>query len=94
VVEGSLADTSVEKEADGLRLRVHCPAILVGVRGGGTSLPAQRQCLDLLLKPKTKLHPCRQLAESIGAAVLAGELSLLAAQASHQMAKSHQSLAR
>jgi len=94
VVEGSLADTTVEKVNDGLRIIVHLPAIIIGVRGGGTSLPAQKQCLDLLLKPETKLHPCKQLAESIGAAVLAGEISLLAAQANHQLAKAHRRLGR
>lgn len=104
VVEGSLTDTTVEPEADGITISVRLPAVLVGVRGGGTTLPAQKQCLDLLLgrsqqtsKPTnqlTELHPCRQLAETIGAAVLAGELSLLAAQASHDLARSHQQLAR
>jgi len=35
-----------------------------------------------------------KLAESIGAAILAGEISLLAAQATHSLAKAHQNLAR
>ena len=48
--------------------------------------PAQAQNLALLLQPETNLHPCQQLAETIGAAVLAGEVSLLAAQASHRLA--------
>jgi len=94
VAEGSLADTMVIKEKDGIRVTVRLPAILVGVRGGGTGLPAQSQCLDLLLKAKTKLHRKQQLAESIGAAVLAGELSLLAAQASQTLATAHRKLAR
>lgn len=94
VVEGSLADTSVEAVDGGLRIAVRCPAILVGVRGGGTGLPAQRQCLGLLIKPESKLHPCKQLAESVAAAVLAGEVSLLAAQASHTLAKAHVKLGR
>jgi hydroxymethylglutaryl-CoA reductase (NADPH) len=94
VVEGSMADTSVEQADDGLIVTVRLPAVMVGVRGGGTSLPAQNQCLSMLLKDKTSLHPCAQLAESIGAAVLAGEVSLLAAQASHTLAKAHKDLAR
>jgi len=94
VVEGSLADTIVTMERDDLCIAVHLPAIIVGVRGGGTSLPAQKQCLDMLLHPKTSLHRKAQLAESIGAAVLAGELSLLAAQANHTLAKAHKKLAR
>lgn len=94
VVEGSLTDTSVESVKGGLKVTVRCPAILVGVRGGGTTLPAQSQCLQMLMQPKTELHPKAQLAESIGAAVLAGELSLLAAQASHTLASAHGKLGR
>ncbi|MBI3618868.1 3-hydroxy-3-methylglutaryl-CoA reductase [Candidatus Peregrinibacteria bacterium] len=94
VVEGSLADTSVSKVDEGIKITVRLSAILVGVRGGGTALPAQKQCLSMLLKSKTSLHVCRQVAESCGAAVLAGELSLLAAQASHSLAKAHRKLGR
>lgn len=94
VVEGSLAQTEVLQDGDDLLIRVRLPAIIVGVRGGGTVLPAQKNCLDLLLGPQTNLHPKQQLAESIAAAVLAGELSLLAAQANHQLAKAHKKLGR
>ncbi|MFH1348031.1 MAG: hypothetical protein ABIH58_00165 [Patescibacteria group bacterium] len=101
VVEGSMADTTITDVAEDrylpLRISVRCPAILVGVRGGGTQLPAQSQCLQLLTKPINQLtnQPINlHLAEIIGAAVLAGEISLLAAQATHTLAKSHKSLAR
>ena len=93
-VEGSLADTTVRAKSTGIEINVRLPAILVGVRGGGTALPAQWKCLDLLLKPKTGLKATEQLAQSIAAAVLAGELSLLAAQASHALAKAHTKLGR
>jgi len=99
-VEGSMTDTTVTQEAHGISVRVRCPALLVGVRGGGTELPAQRQCLNMLLNPTTDnrqpttLRPAQQLAESIGAAVLAGEISLLAAQAAQKLASSHKKLAR
>lgn len=94
VVEGSLADTSVGKEEDGIRITVRLPAIMVGVRGGGTTLPAQSQCLQLLLGEKTGISRRRQLAESVAAAVLSGELSLLAAQAAHHLVKAHKKLGR
>jgi len=122
VVEGSLADTTVEadfglRESDlgkqttrgpkssvrgplpsRIRITTRLPALLVGVRGGGTALPAQNQCLSLILKPQRgmlpALRPTQQLAETIGAAVLAGELSLLAAQATQTLASSHKKLAR
>ncbi len=93
-VEGSLADTTVEETSSGLKISVRVPAILVGVRGGGTTLPSQAECLNLLLKNKSGLKATQQLAESIAAAVLAGEVSLLAAQAGHELAKAHNTLAR
>ncbi len=98
VVEGSLTDTTAsltaETTASPLRITIRCPAIIVGIRGGGTTLPAQSQCLQMLMHPKTSLHRKAQLAESIGAAVLAGEISLLAAQASHTLSTAHRELAR
>ena len=104
VAEGSLTDTTTtlntsptknkKQKTKNLKISCRLPALLVGVLGGGTALPTQSQCLQMLLKPKTSLHPCKQLAESIAAATLAGELSLLAAQASHQLAKAHRELGR
>ena len=95
VVEGSLTDTQINQLTNKqLRISVRCPALLVGLRGGGTTLPAQSQCLKMLLGEKTSLHPKTQRAESIGAAVLAGEISLLAAQASHSLASAHGKLGR
>ncbi len=93
-VEGSLSDTTVLARGDGLDIEVRLPAIIIGVRGGGTDLPAQSECLKLLLKPNTNLHRKLQLAESVAAAVMAGEISLLAAQASGSLADAHQALAR
>ncbi len=93
-VEGSLADTEVEQTMTGLKIQVRLPAIIVGTHGGGTLLPAQSKCRELLLRTKSGLKPKQQLAESIAAAVLAGEVSLLAAQAEHQLAKAHGELAR
>jgi hydroxymethylglutaryl-CoA reductase (NADPH) len=108
VVEGSLADTKVslgnplshgervgERGSKNFHISVHLPAILVGTLGGGTHLPAQKQCLQMLLKSNvSSLKSSQQLAEIIAAATLAGELSLLSAQASHHLAQSHKQLAR
>ena len=108
VVEGSLADTIIESfpspVGEGLgvgaiRISVRIPALLLGIRGGGTTLPAQQQCLDLILKSQianrqSQIVPCRYLAELFAAAVLAGEISLLAAQSNHTLAKVHKNLAR
>lgn len=93
-VEGSLADTTVEQVGAGVKISVRLPAILVGIRGGGTALPAQSQCLAMLLKNKKGAEGRKQLAEIIAGAVLAGEVSLLAAQASHSLASAHEKMAR
>lgn len=93
-VEGSLADTEVEQTQTGLRVQVRLPAIIVGTHGGGTMLPAQSKCRELMLKTKSGLKAKQQLAESIAAAVLAGEVSLLAAQAGGHLASAHAKLAR
>ncbi len=94
VVEGSLGDTVVSRRSDGVHISLELPAVLVGVRGGGTNLPAQKQCLDLVLREKTALRPSTQLAETIAAAALAGEISLLAAQATNSLASAHNTFAR
>ena len=94
VVEGSLSDTAISKDSHGIRIKVELPAILAGVRGGGTNLPAQKQCLNLLLQKKTMLRPSAQFAEIVGGAVLAGELSLIAAQSTNTLAQAHRKLAR
>jgi hydroxymethylglutaryl-CoA reductase (NADPH) len=93
-VEGSLADTEVEATQTGLKIQVRLPAIIVGTHGGGTALPAQMKCREMLLKNKSGMIAKQQLAECIAAAVLAGEISLLAAQASGELAQAHKSLAR
>src|SRR3989344_799402 len=94
VVEGSLADTSVTRDGDGIRITVELPALLVGVRGGGTNLPAQKQCLRLVQRAQTKLRPSTQLAETVAGAVLAGEVSLLAALSANALAQAHRTLGR
>lgn len=93
-VEGSLTDTDVREDDDGILVSVRCPALLLGIRGGGTTLPAQTQALGMLLRDRGTIHPCLQLAEVIAASVLAGELSLLAAQANQTLADAHRRHAR
>jgi hydroxymethylglutaryl-CoA reductase (NADPH) len=79
---------------DVIHVRVRCPAILVGTIGGGTVLPSQKAALSIFLHEKTALKPTQQLAEIVGAAVLAGEISLLAALSTQDLATAHKNLAR
>ncbi len=60
--------------------------------GGGTGLPTQRECLDLLgCYGQGKV---RKLAEIMAATVLCGELSLGAAVVAEEWVDSHDRLGR
>lgn len=65
----------------------------VGTVGGGTQLASQAACLNLLgVKGASKEVPgsnSRLLASIVAGAVLAGELSLMAAIAAGQLVRSH-----
>ncbi|XP_078071049.1 3-hydroxy-3-methylglutaryl-CoA reductase a [Mustelus asterias] len=69
------------------------PSIEVGTVGGGTNLPPQQTCLQMLgVQGASKVFPgenARQLAEIVCGTVLAGELSLMAALAAGHLVKSH-----
>ena len=69
------------------------PSIEVGTIGGGTILEAQSAMLDLLgvrgSHPTNPGDNARRLARIVGAAVLAGELSLCSALAAGHLVKAH-----
>jgi hydroxymethylglutaryl-CoA reductase (NADPH) len=97
-VESSNCITILEYADDGksLYISVTMPSIEVGTVGGGTHLPAQAACLDICgVRGASKgLHSqpgdnARKLAQIVGASVLAGELSLLAALAANHLVRSH-----
>jgi hydroxymethylglutaryl-CoA reductase (NADPH) len=95
VVEGSLGMTTAEVvEKNDLYFGVYLPDLMVGTVGGGTNLPAQKEALKILGLGQGKRGEAIQLAEIIGGAVLAGELSLMAALASGQLAQAHARLER
>jgi hydroxymethylglutaryl-CoA reductase (NADPH) len=95
VVEGCLGSTIVEFEKGNLKISVNLPSIICGVVGGGTILPKQREALELMGLKADKKQPGLAntlFAENIAGAVLAGEISLLAALANNDLAKAHASL--
>lgn len=98
VVEGSIGVTCVESHGeDGVLFSVFLPDSPIGAVGGGTEMDTQRQCLDLLgvhPDPKRPGAAAERLAEILGGAVLAGELSLLAAITSGDLTSAHEKLAR
>ncbi len=98
VVEGSLGITTAEVD-DRVRpcqlyFSVYLPSLMVGTVGGGTHLATQKEALGILGLDKGKKGDAVKLAEVVGAAVLAGELSLTAALASNDLVKAHQRLGR
>ncbi|XP_040013691.1 3-hydroxy-3-methylglutaryl-coenzyme A reductase-like [Xiphias gladius] len=80
---------------DGEDLYISCtmPSIELGTVGGGTNLPPQQACLQMLgvqgASPNQPGENARQLARVVCATVLAGELSLMAALAAGHLVKSH-----
>jgi len=93
VGEGSLGVTTAEMEGDKLYFSVYLPDLMVGTVGGGTGLATQRECLEILDLGSKKGDSVR-LAEIVGGAVLAGELSLTGALASGDLGKAHQTHGR
>lgn len=89
VVEGSVGITTAEQTSDGLYFSVTLPNVLVGVVGGGTGLPCQKQALTLMGITEATHKNKRLLAQHLAYVVMAGELSLLAALASKSLAFAH-----
>ncbi len=71
---------------------VTLPAIICATHGGGTSLPTQRECLEVLGCYGT--GKADKLAEIIAAVVLAGDVSLTSAVLAGDWVSSHEALGR
>lgn len=93
VVEGSMGLTTAKIFGNGdLMVTVFLPALMVGTVGGGTGLSTQKEALGILgVAGSGKVE---NLAEIIGAAVLAGEISLLSSLSEGTLAKAHEKLGR
>lgn len=90
VVEGSLGVTTCEVLEDGnLSFSIYLPCLVVGTVGGGINLPTQKEALEIM-----KIKGVLEYAQVVGAAVLAGELSLIASLAEGSLATAHQKLGR
>uniref|UniRef100_A0AAV2MNH3 3-hydroxy-3-methylglutaryl coenzyme A reductase n=1 Tax=Knipowitschia caucasica TaxID=637954 RepID=A0AAV2MNH3_KNICA len=77
---------------DDLYISCTMPSIELGTVGGGTNLPPQQACLQMLGVQGPNPNPgenSRQLARLVCATVLAGELSLMSALAAGHLVKSH-----
>jgi len=90
VAEGSIGITSAELLQNGdLYISVYAPDIMLGTVGGGTQLKTQSEARAL-----TGTKNSKELAEVLIAAVLAGELSLLASITEKTLGNVHNKLGR
>uniref|UniRef100_A0A8B9R9E5 3-hydroxy-3-methylglutaryl coenzyme A reductase n=1 Tax=Astyanax mexicanus TaxID=7994 RepID=A0A8B9R9E5_ASTMX len=89
---------AVGSEGEDLCISCTMPSIELGTVGGGTNLPPQQACLQMLGVQGASVdcpgENARMLARVVCAAVLAGELSLMAALAAGHLVKSHMTLNR
>jgi hydroxymethylglutaryl-CoA reductase (NADPH) len=89
-VEGSMGITTAKVLKNGdLYFSVYLPAVMLGTVGGGTNLATQKEAISI-----TGAKKSAELAEVLGGAVLAGELSLLSSLEEGSLAKAHQKLGR
>ena len=98
VVGGSTGVTCIEPRENGsVYASIFIPDAPLGAIGGGTALNTQSEALRILgvvPDPNRPGHAAMRLAEIVAAAVLAGELSLMAAFTSSDLARAHERLGR
>ncbi|XP_071945930.1 3-hydroxy-3-methylglutaryl-coenzyme A reductase 1-like isoform X2 [Antedon mediterranea] len=75
-----ISDMKLTKNGD-LRVIVTLPSLMIGTTGGGTKLPSQQACLQIIDLPEEKSREA--FAEVVLAAVLGGEIGMCAAMISH-----------
>jgi hydroxymethylglutaryl-CoA reductase (NADPH) len=93
IAESSAAIIYAELKDNGdYYLSVTIPSLIIATYGGGTGLPTQKECLNMLgCAGKGKVY---KLAEIMAGVVLAGELSLGAAIIANEWVSSHEALGR
>ena len=97
VVEGANAITTAEVRDGALYASITLASLEVGTIGGGTTLPTQAEALDVVGVGgggDPAGSNADALAEVIATAALGGELSLLGALASDNLASAHEELGR
>jgi len=93
VAESAVGVTRFElSEGGSLYASVTLPNLIVETVGGGTSLPSQKACLQIL--GLAGQEHAEAFAEVCAGLALAGELSIIAALSSHEFTRAHSRLAR
>ncbi|MAG57872.1 MAG: hydroxymethylglutaryl-CoA reductase (NADPH) [Planctomycetes bacterium] len=97
VVGGSTGITTIEARGEDAYVSIYIPDMPLGAVGGGTSLNTQSEGLRLIgaiPDPDRPGWAARRVGEILAGAVLAGEISLMAAFTSNDLARAHKRLAR
>jgi len=93
VAESAVGVTRFEVNNDGgLYAAVTMPNLIVGTVGGGTGLPSQRACLEIM--GLAGAGHAQAFAEVTASVALAGELSIIGALAAGHFTRAHKNLAR
>lgn len=92
VAEAAVGVTRFEVSGTDLYASVTLPNLIVGTVGGGTALPSQRACLEIL--GLAGEGGARAFAEICAALALAGELSIIGSLCSDTFSRAHQKRAR
>ena len=93
IAESAIGLTKMEVNKKGdLYVALTLPALIVGTVGGGTALPTQKECLEML--KCSGAGNANKFAEICCAIALAGEISIVAAIAANHFSSAHQKLGR
>jgi hydroxymethylglutaryl-CoA reductase (NADPH) len=93
VAESAIGHTRLEVlPGGGLYCSVTLPGVMVATVGGGTALPSQKACLDILGLYGPGKAPA--LAELAAALCLAGEISIVGAICAGEFTRAHRQMAR
>jgi hydroxymethylglutaryl-CoA reductase (NADPH) len=93
VSEAAVGITRMDVTAEGdLYVAVSLPNLIVGSVGGGTRLPTQRECLEMM--ECYGEGKARKLAEICAVTAMAGEISIIAAMAAGQFGQAHAAYGR
>ncbi len=87
VAESAAGITYLHMVDGDLHISVTLPGIMVGTIGGGTRLPTQRSCLELMQCAGP--GNAQKFAEILAVAVLAGEISIIGAMAADEFTDAH-----
>lgn len=90
VVEGSLGITTMRVVDDRhIYASVYLPSVMSGLVGGGTGLATKQEAISIM-----NVSSVAEFSQVIGAAVLAGEISLLASLSEGSLSRAHEKLGR